>query len=143
MKLFHVETKYEGEIKLPEMLLEQLPGKVMLAGTIQFREQIGDIRKQIEATGRKVELFRGVHDAASGQMLGCDIFEIGKDISAFLYVGDGMFHPTAFLYENQKIVFYYNPFTCEVIKLTQNDMKKINNKRKIRCYKYFRICAFG
>lgn len=130
MKLFHVLTKYEGDIRLPERLIDQLPSNVMLSGTIQFREQLPNVRKQLEATGRKVELFRGVHDVASGQMLGCDIFKVGKPVDAFLYVGDGLFHPTALLYENAQLVFYYNPLTGEITQLTEKDVQKIKNKKR-------------
>lgn len=130
MKLFHVETKYEGKIFLPQALLEQLPTRLTLSGTIQFREQMPDIQRQLEKTGRKIDLFRGVHDTESGQMLGCDIFTSAKPADAFLYVGDGLFHPTALLYGNDKIVFYYNPFNDEIVKLTQKDIQKVLNKKK-------------
>lgn len=136
MKLFHVETKYEGEIKLPKKLLEELPEKIMLMGTVQFREQIPGIKKQLEEAGRKVELFRGVHDKHAGQILGCDIFHSPKEFDAFLYVGDGLFHPTALLYDNQKVVFYYDPFGEKTVKLTQKDLQAANNRRKASLSKF-------
>jgi 2-(3-amino-3-carboxypropyl)histidine synthase len=136
MKLIHIETKYEGEINLPEELLNQLPKKIMLSGTIQFREQLPSIQKKLEAADKQITLFRGVHDKAAGQMLGCDIFQTRKDIDAFLYIGDGLFHPTAFLYSNAQTVFYYNPFTNKIQKLTQQDLQKVNNRRKANYSKF-------
>jgi len=82
MKLFHVATKYDGDIKLPQLILDKLPSHLILMGTTQFSHQMPAIKKQIEATGRKVELFRGVHDVDSGQILGCDIFKGGKQTNA-------------------------------------------------------------
>lgn len=130
MKLFHVLTKYEGGIKIPKQVIEQLPETLIVMGTIQLKDQIPDIKKQLEAVGKKVTLFRGVHDTEQGQILGCDIFPSGKKVDAYLYVGDGLFHPTALLYGNKQPVFYYNPFTEKLVKLTQKDLQKVFNRRK-------------
>ena len=137
MKLFHVLTKYDGEITLPEELIKQLPSKIMLMGTVQFSKQMPLIKKQLEGAGKIVDFFRGVHDVGSGQILGCDIFTVGKNPDAFLYVGDGLFHPTALLYGNKQIVFYYNPFTNEIVQLSQDDLSKVINRKKGSLAKFY------
>jgi 2-(3-amino-3-carboxypropyl)histidine synthase len=130
MKLFHVLTKYEGDIQLPGALLKQLPKSIMLASTVQFSDQIPRIRGQLEKIGKKVELFQGVHDEKAGQILGCDIFQSGKKVDGYLYVGDGLFHPTALLYDNELTVYYYNPFNEEIVMLTPRDLQRTNNRKK-------------
>ncbi|HLD34148.1 MAG TPA: diphthamide synthesis protein [Candidatus Nanoarchaeia archaeon] len=130
MKLFHVLTKYDGDIDLPAVLVEQLPPKIVLLGTVQFAQQMPAIKKQLEDAGKVVEYFRGVHDVNPGQILGCDIFTSAKPKDAFLYVGDGLFHPTALLYGNEEAVFYYNPFTGEIVRLTQKDLQAAFNRKK-------------
>lgn len=136
MKLYHVLTKYDGEIVLPDELLRQLPDNVMLLGTIQFAQQMPQIKKQLEDFGKNVELFRGVHDVHKGQVLGCDIFTVGKQVDVFLYVGDGLFHPTALLYGNPQKVVYYNPFSDEITVLSQDDIKKVLNRKKASMSKF-------
>ena len=143
MKLFHVATKYDGDIKLPQLILDKLPSHLILMGTTQFSHQMPAVKKQIEATGRKVELFRGVHDVDSGQILGCDIFKGGKQTNAYLYVGDGLFHPTALLYDNDQPVHYYNPFNGEHIVLTQKDLKKVLDKRKFSLARFYAAEKIG
>ena len=137
MKLFHVVTHYEGEIKIPQQVIDTLQSYLMLMGTTQFAQQMPAIKKQVEDSGRKVELFRGVHDVNAGQILGCDIFQSGKKNQAYLYVGDGLFHPTALLYDNEQPVHYYNPFNGEHIVLTQKDLKKVLDRRKASIARFY------
>ena len=143
MKLVHIETKYDGDITLPRTLLRQLPATVMLASTIQFREQLPSLAKQLNAAGKQVLLFRGVHDAAGGQVLGCDIFTSGRQFDAFLYVGDGLFHPTAFLYGNGQPVYYHNPFTGRTQKLTQRDMQAVQRRRTASLARFHAAAHIG
>ena len=48
MKLFHVVTHYEGEIKIPQQVIDTLPSYLILMGTTQFAQQMPAIKKQIE-----------------------------------------------------------------------------------------------
>jgi 2-(3-amino-3-carboxypropyl)histidine synthase len=137
MKLFHVLTKYTGDIALPDELLGKLPEKILLAGTIQFRDQMQGVVQQLKDARKEVILFRGVHDEKEGQMLGCDIFTVGQKVDVFLYVGDGLFHPTAWLYDNVQKVYYYNPFANEITELTQKDLEKVRKKRTISLTKFY------
>ena len=137
MKLFHIATTYEGDIILPQQLIEQLPKTLMLMGTVHFTKQLPAIRQQLEQAGKKVILFQGVHDEHAGQMLGCDIFPEKRAKEAYLYVGDGLFHPTALLYDNDQPVYYYNPFSEETVKLTQKDLRDVPNKRKASMARFY------
>jgi 2-(3-amino-3-carboxypropyl)histidine synthase len=130
MKLFHISTVYDGEIVLPEKLLKQLPKTIMLMGTTQFSQQMPYITTQLEQAGKRVLSFRGVHDDDEKQILGCDIFEGRKDVEAYLYIGDGLFHPTALLYGNKQDVYYYNPFSEQIEILTQKDLQKVLTKQR-------------
>ena len=143
MKLFHITTTYDGEITLPKQLLDQLPKTLMLMGTVQFTKQLPHIKKQLEQAGKKAILFQGVHDEHTGQVLGCDIFREKRTKEAYLYIGDGLFHPTALLYDNEQPVYYYNPFNEEMVKLTQKDMRSVLNKRKASMARFYAAEKIG
>ncbi len=134
MKTLFIETKYEGKIRLPGELLAELPQRIMFSTTVQFVDQIPDLKKQLEETGKTVFLYKSMHGRNEGQMLGCDVFDVKKyikeDFDVFLYVGDGVFHPTALLYENEKDVWCYDPFAKKWNVLDAHHLDKLKKKRK-------------
>ncbi len=67
-----------------------LPKRLGLIGSIQYVEAIPAVKKFLEGKGYEIEI--------GGQILGCNVSvakPIQKDVDAFLYVGDGLFHPKA------------------------------------------------
>jgi len=89
-----------------------------------------EIKKQLISAGKEVALFKSRHGKYPGQVLGCDVLESKKDGDAFLYIGDGKFHPTALLYKNKKKVFCYNPFTEKIEVLEEDYLQKQEQKKK-------------
>jgi 2-(3-amino-3-carboxypropyl)histidine synthase len=132
-KLF-IETKYEGEIELPKDLISKLPEKIMLASTVQFIDKLVKIKRKLEAYKKEVYLFKGIHGQYSGQILGCDNFKIKFDADAFLYIGDGEFHPKALLV-NEKQVFCFNPYSGEVKSLGRKEWEELKLKKKVSLMK--------
>ncbi len=113
MKVVFIEGKYRKIISLPEDLIEKLPKRVALFNSVQFMNSQENIIKQLEESGRKAVLPITPHSKYRGQLLGCGIKKLGKfdgEFDAFLYVGDGVFHPQALVVENDKPVFCYDPF---------------------------------
>src|SRR3989338_8364486 len=100
-----IETKYRGKLELPKSLLQKLPSRIVLAMPVQYLGFQTEIKKQLISAGKEVALFKSRHGKYPGQVLGCDVLESKKDGDAFLYIGDGKFHPTALLYKNKKKVF--------------------------------------
>jgi len=127
MKSLFIETKCEGKInltdKVGEELVSKLPEVIVLAASVQYLDQLKQLKSYLEQKGRKVILFQSLHGKHPGQSLGCDIqkFEIDQDYDAFLYLGDGMFHPTALAYGNEKPVFIFNPMASEGMQLKELD----------------------
>jgi 2-(3-amino-3-carboxypropyl)histidine synthase len=134
MKRLFIETKYEGELILPQELIEQLPQKIVLAMPVQFLDFVDSIKKQL--AGKEVTLFKSKHGMHPGQALGCAIEKFPGDFEAFLYIGDGKFHPTALLYENEKKVYCYNPFNDQTEVLDQTYLEKVHKKRKGQLAKF-------
>lgn len=135
MKTFFVEARFKQKIELPDEVIAALPKKIALFTTVQFLDSIEGIKKQLEKKGKKVILLKTEHTKYPGQLLGCNIKkfeEKNNDFDAFLYIGDGMFHPKALVLKNPKPAFAYNPFSQQCKKLEPKDAEieamKIKNE---------------
>ncbi len=133
METVNIEAKYKGEIRLPKSLIEELPNKIMLATTVQFIDFLPQIQNQLK--GKDIYLFKSRHGLHQGQILGCDNFKVRDDIEAFLYIGDGMFHPKALLI-NQKPIYIYNPLSEKHTKLSVKEINEYRIKKKVQLSKF-------
>ncbi|MCK4589498.1 MAG: diphthamide synthesis protein [Nanoarchaeota archaeon] len=140
MEVLNIEAHYQGEIKLPKSLIEELPDKIMLATTVQYIDQLPKIQSQLKP--KEIYLFTSKHGLHPGQILGCDSFKIQKDIDAFLYIGDGLFHPKALLI-NQKPVYIYNPLSEKYNKLSAKDINEYRIKKKVQLSKFLSADKIG
>ena len=138
MKLHFVEAHANVNIKLPKKLLEQLPKNITIATDVQFINNLSSIKKQLAAAGKKATLLKGAHAKHLSQILGCSHLKLDypKFTTAFLYVGDGLFHPKALLLGSSKAVYTYNPFSKEVSKLPHSEVAKIKNHEKLALTKF-------
>ncbi len=76
--------------------------KFGLISSIQFVDELEKVKKFLEKNGYECII--------GGQILGCRVekaYKIKNKIDAFLYIGDGLFHPSA-LYRIQKPIFLYD-----------------------------------
>ncbi|MBI4983761.1 diphthamide synthesis protein, partial [Candidatus Woesearchaeota archaeon] len=138
--------KYEGDLVLPQRVLKRLPSRLVLATPVQFLAFQEEIKRKLEENGKEVILFKSRHGKSLGQILGCDVSNFPGDYDAFLYVGDGKFHPTALLYANQKPVYCYNPFIHNIHKLELLDQKysdKIVQRKKWQLAKFLASKRIG
>jgi 2-(3-amino-3-carboxypropyl)histidine synthase len=133
MKTFFIEARHKGKVELPDGVIQILPRKIALFTTVQFLDSVAGIKKQLEKKGKKIILLKTEHTKYAGQLLGCNIkkFDESKEkFDAFLYIGDGMFHPKALVLNNHKPAFAYNPFSQQSTKLEPNDAEIESMKRK-------------
>jgi len=146
MKRLFVETKYVGDLSLPDEVVSKLPKKLVLAMPLQFLNFKEKIVEDLKKEGKEVTLFKGTHDKYPGQILGCDIIKVkvqSGDFDAFLYIGDGKFHPTALLYENKKPVCCYNPFNKHFEVLEQDYLRKLQGRKKGQLVKFLSCKVIG
>ena len=129
MKFMFVETKYKGKIKVPKKVIDKLPNKIGLFFTIQFIDSLENVKKDIEKTGRKVKLMKGKHTKYLGQIYGCNL-EKFPGVDAYLYVGDGLFHPKALVLGNDKPVHIWNPVNKKYSVVTKKLMEKEIKRQK-------------
>jgi len=129
-KRIFIPTHYTGKLELSTEVIKQLPQKLVLSMPVQFLNFKDKIIAQLQKAGKKVTLFKSQHGIYPGQVLGCDVFNFPGDYEAFLYIGDGKFHPTALLYENHLPVYCYNPFTSKLEKLDQTLLEKVMQRKQ-------------
>ncbi len=130
MKLAFVDVKYKEIITLPDEFISQLPKKVMLFVNIQLMHQRDAIAAQLEKHNIEVLTSRPKHSWHDGQLLGCGNEKWDQGQEAFVYVGDGFFHPSALLFNNDEKVFQYDPKTGKIKVLDKDDMRQILGAKK-------------
>jgi len=115
MKFLFIEAKYDGIIKVPKSVIEKLPQTIGLFFTVQFIDSLESIKKDIEKTGRTVKLLKG---------------KKFDGVDAFLYVGDGLFHPKALVLGNEQHVHIWNPVDKKYSVVTKSLMEKEVKRQK-------------
>ena len=108
-------------------LLKDLPERIGLLATIQYLDLIPKVKSILERSGRKVCVGTGDRRIAyPGQVLGCNCSSaeaVLNDVDAFLFIGEGDFHPLAAAFGIKKDVIVLNPVTKEV-----RDMAEIRDR---------------
>jgi diphthamide synthase subunit DPH2 len=56
--IIFVPAKYSKKIIFPENIIDKLPNRLMLFGSVQFLDQLSDIEKQFEKRGKKVLMIK-------------------------------------------------------------------------------------
>jgi 2-(3-amino-3-carboxypropyl)histidine synthase len=143
MKIVLIDAKYNGEIELDKKFLDYLKKQkfktVGLYAAIQFIPGIENVVKALNKIGIKAISSRPERTFVKYQILGCDIYEgnlnLKEDVDAFLYIGDGLFHPRALVFlqrdrKDFKPVIIYDPTINRHSVLTQKDVSKILMKHK-------------
>ena len=108
----------EISTKLVLLLNQERIEKVGLTATVQFAGNLPKLAGELEKNG--FEVFVGQSEQRVqevGQVLGCNYsvaHAIEKDVDAFVFLGDGLFHPIGLSFTTRKKVFLANPFTQEV-----------------------------
>ena len=117
--VLYIESRSDADVDDGILeLLKDLPERIGLLATIQYLDLIPKVKSILESTGRKV--FVGTGDrriAYPGQVLGCNCSSaeaVLNDVDAFLFIGEGDFHPLAAAFGIKKDVIVLNPVTKEV-----------------------------
>jgi len=145
METMFIEARSELGIILPKKYLEALPQNIGLFTTVQHVHKLPELKKVLEAAGKKVYLLKGAHSKYEGQALGCDLFSLkpDKDIEAFLYIGTGEFHPKELLMLQKKPVFIYNPESKRFYQLDKKEIEQIERQRKGAYAKFLSSTKIG
>jgi 2-(3-amino-3-carboxypropyl)histidine synthase len=139
--IIFIPAKYNKDITISAEVIDKVPSKVMLFSSVQFLHQLPSIIKQLESAGKNVLMVRSKNFlyegmiSEKGQLLGCnaetfDIKSRRNEFDAFLYIGDGIFHPQALLVNNRKDIYCYNPKTKRLNILKKELYDNIQKRRK-------------
>lgn len=111
-KLF-LTAPYAGHVELSKGVLKYLQRftRVALYASVQFINNLETVKKQFQFVSVK-------------QLLGCSKVNDHK-IDAFLYIGDGNFHPLALVYGSDCEVICYNPITKQYQVMTKKDVAPV------------------
>jgi 2-(3-amino-3-carboxypropyl)histidine synthase len=145
-----IPAKYTKKIIVPDIITNKLPDKLMLFSSVQFLHQLPDIEKQLEKKGKNILMTKSknfLYDgmiSEKGQLLGCNaetfdaknINTHGEDFDAFLYIGDGIFHPQALLVNNRKDIYCYDPKINKLNILKKELYDDIQKRTKGRILKF-------
>ena len=95
-----------------------LPERVGLLATVQYVGSIPRAKEILENSGKKVFVGEGDNRISyPGQVLGCNFSAAGSiedKVDAFLYLGEGDFHPLAASFGIGKKMMVLNPITGEL-----------------------------
>jgi 2-(3-amino-3-carboxypropyl)histidine synthase len=142
MKVFFAETRYSEKVDVPLKIINKLPKTIGLFFTLQFIDSLEQIKKSIENTGRKVVVFKTKHTKYPGQIYGCNL-EKFEGVDAFLYVGDGLFHPKALCLGNNLPIHIWNPIASEYSIVDKKLMKTELLRQKISYSKFLMARKIG
>ena len=145
MKLLFIEAHAKIRIRFPAKAISSLPDRICLASDVQFIKNLPSLKKQLEAAGKKVHELKGAHAKHISQILGCSHIklEYPEFTEAFLYVGDGLFHPKALLLGSSKNVFTYNPFSGEFGVLHHSEVAAIKRHERAAIARFLHSDRIG
>ncbi len=117
--VLYIEARSDAEIDGSVMdKLESLPKKVGLLATVQYLGLLPRMRALLESSGREVLIGEGDRRICHpGQVLGCNCTaaeSVSDGADAFLFIGEGDFHPLAAAFGMRQQVMVLNPVTGEV-----------------------------
>ncbi len=130
MKLHFIPVRYKKKVVLPAALVAALPTRLILFTTIQYHDQLDEWKRTLASAGKEVHTFRPKHAVAEGHLLGCGIEHWAVDAEAFLYVGDGLFHPKALVIKNELPVFCYDPKREDWERMQDADIELAKKKQR-------------
>ena len=156
-KTLFIEAKWENEIILGEEVIshfkEKKAKKIGLFASVQFLK-LDKVREQLDTNGFEIITSKAKRTHVETQILGCDAYhdsfdrDIINESDAFLYVGDGLFHPKALLLSQResdgiKEVTIWDPVSEKMRIISYNDVKKQLDKTEANLKRFISAQTIG
>jgi len=140
VELLLIDGKYTRKIELDAKALGKLKKFKTLAvyAAVQFSSGLQSILAQLKKECITVVSSKPARTKEQFQILGCDVYHenmhLQENVDAYLYIGDGRFHPLALVFQQRgqkfKEVFMYDPIANALAILTEKDIDAILKKEK-------------
>lgn len=155
MDFLFVDAKFrEEDIRLNKETLTHCKKFKVLAvyASVQFVHRINTCLKQLDDAGITVISSKPDRTDVKFQILGCDSqyksLKLPTEPDAFLYIGDGIFHPRALVLaqkdrEEFKEVIRYDPMQDKMLIMGVDDCSKIFKKYKGGLLKFLNATNVG
>ena len=152
MDSMFIQANYNKEVVLTEELINKLKSfkSVALFSSIQFITQMDNIKSQLKDI--KIISSKASRVDEDNQLLGCNAYysslNLSEEPEAFLYIGDGMFHPEALVLAQKdnlsyKPVIRFNPVEQKTETLDIEDTKQIFKKYRASLMKFLNAKTIG
>ena len=128
MRVHHIPVRRNMPVLVPESLVAQLPQTICICANAQFLHELPRVQEPLEASGRTVLLYQPRHTQHAGQILGCSTDVM--DAPAFLFIGEGLFHPQALAYANEAPVYLYDPVNQKTGLVDREEIERRKKKRE-------------
>lgn len=133
MEKIFIKAAYGRSFAISESLKSQLykiPNSIGLISTVQFSLFLPLIKNYLESIGKRVYI------NGEGIILGCNAISakaIFNEVDAFLYIGDGKFHPLqiALQLEGKKKIYMLNPGSEKISVLDWKEVDDFKRRREI------------
>ena len=149
VRVVFIEAQYEGEVELCQDTLDYIKKykKVALYAAIQFCNNLDKVKEQLEELGIEVITSQPKRTGCSGQLLGCDSakdsLNLNEEVDAFLYIGDGKFHPQALAYGQDKDVICDDPIGKKFCLITKEELSANLKRAKGALVKFHSSSSVG
>jgi len=142
MKVLFLDAPYTGTVELCQDTLEYLKDKKIknlgLYASVQFCNNLANVKMQLKELDINIISSQPKRTGVQHQLLGCDNYhdslnldaEWLAQIDAFLYIGDGKFHPLALAYGQEKEIICNDPIGKQFSVMTKKDIEQIKKKQK-------------
>ncbi|MEK6858008.1 MAG: diphthamide synthesis protein [Nanoarchaeota archaeon] len=135
MKTLFIHAKSSVDVKIPDALLAKLPKqKYGLVTNIQHMQKLRDVQAQIKDS------------VYGGQVVGCRPdagLAIENKVDAFLFVGNGVFHPIQVAIKTNKDVWLWDPTQQTLKILDPKAVESYKNKKRTSFKKFLNAKTVG
>jgi len=131
-KVIFIDAEYGGEILLSKEVFDYIKKNkiqsIALFASVQFLHFSGVV-KQLSDLGINIVISKAKRTSRAGQILGCNVYEenfekdLFENVDAVLYIGDGVFHPSALVFAGVKKLIIYNPISNKFRVLGEKDIE--------------------
>ncbi len=156
VKTLFLEAPFVGKVILSSDTLNYIKKSnhktIALFASVQFCQQLDSIKEQLKKLKIKVVTSKAKRCSEAAQLLGCDCstdsLNLSGDVDAFLYVGDGKFHPLALVYGQNgnnafKEIICYDPKNNQFTILTKKDVEPNLKRYKGALAKFYSAVNIG